>query len=262
MVLRFLFVLFLILPLYGADGSWYDKIDVEMEAGIYKPTLFGNIKNLASTSVFRDDFNYNDAQASKFALSIMLNYDYVPNLDISYFNMRNEKSVVLTKTIQVANGTFNSSISSTVDYQVISFVLYQDFKLKGRRARFFGIPFYTGDLKFDIGINTQIFKWNFEIKNLSDLTQAPAWIRVNAFIPLPYIAAKYYWFNYRVNLRASAIAFSRVKSSVYEASVDYMLVDGLFVSAGYLYEEFKTLEQKDTVNFITSGYKVSFKYAF
>jgi len=262
MILRLLFSLFLILPLYGADDSWYNKVKVSIEADIYKPVLLGNIHNIVSKATFKDDLAYNDAKASKFVISLDLDYAYVPKIDISYFNLRSEKSVLLTKSTKIANGLFSSSVISTISYQAYNIVLYQDFKLKGKRARVFGIPFYTGDFEFDVGLNTQVFQWNYNIRSLSNTTQTPSWIHVNAFLPLPYIGAKYFWYNYRASAKASALAFGKAKSSVYEASVDYRLVNGLYISAGYLYEEFKTVEQSDTVNFITSGYKFGFKYTF
>jgi len=262
MALRLLFLLFLIVPLHADDDSWYNKINVKMELGVYKPTLLGDIKNLVSTASFKDDFKYNDARASNFILTIQPEYDYWPNLEISYFNMHSEKGIGLAKPIKIANGFFSSAIYTKIDYQVASFIFYQDFKLKGSKVYFFGMPFYSGDLEFDVGLNTHTFKWNFDIQNLSDLTQPPSWIRANAFIFSPYLGFKYYFYAFRLNASASVIAFSKVKSSVYKTSFDYTLIDDLYISAGYLYEEFKVQEQGDRINFITSGYTVSFKYTF
>ena len=262
MVVRFLLSLFMILPLYGAGDGWLSRLDTKVEVGLYQPILSGDIVNLVAPSTFKNDFAYHDAKASLFALSLRHDYDYIPNIKLSYFNMQDSKSATLSQTAKVADGTFSGAVSSKIDYQVFSLLLYKGFKLKGRKTSLFGRRFYSGDLEFDIGLNTQLFQWRFDVQNLSNLTQAPSWITVSEFIPLPYAGMKYYWYDYTVSVDVAALAFSRAKSTLYKASVDYLLVDNLYLSAGYLYEQFKVLEGSDTVNFTSSGLKVSFKYGF
>lgn len=269
MVFRFLLPLFIMLPLYGANYDWLNRlkeinnrVDTKLEVGLYQPIVAGNIINLIAPSSFKEDFSYHEAKASFFTLYFENKYDYIPNIDISYFNMQETKSATLQKTVKIANGTFSSPVSTYINYQVFSLLLHQDFMLKGKRVRFFGKRFYSGDVKFAIGLNTQLFQWRFDVKNLTDLTQASSWISVNEFIPMPYMAVEHFWYDYTFKLSVASLAFSRAKSSIYSASVDYLLVDGLYISGGYLYEQFKVVEGEDTVDFSTSGLKVSFKYKF
>jgi len=39
-------------------------------------------------------------------------------------------------------------------------------------------------------------------------------------------------------------------------------VGGLYLNAGYMYQQFKVQEQQDIVDFKTKGYKFGFKYVF
>lgn len=264
MIFRLLLPLFIAVSLFGADDAWYSKIGTKLEVGLYLPTSSGTISNLTSKSNFQDDFGYSDAKATYAALSLTHDYNYIPNLRLSYFNMQDNKSVTLSKIVKVADGTFdaNSSVASVIDYQVFSAILYQDLKLKGKMFSLFGKPFYSGDLEFDLGLNAKITRWNYQVQDLTNLSKTPSWIRVSEFIPLPYIGMRYYLYDLVLSADASALAFSRAQSATYQASVDYRAVKGLHLSAGYIYEEFKVLEKEDTVDFKTAGYKFSFKYTF
>ena len=262
MIFRLLLPFFMTLSLFGAENAWYSKIDTKIEAGIYLPSSSGTISNIVGESNFKDDFGYYNTEATYLALNLLLDYDYVPNLNINYFNMQDNQSATLTKTLKVADGTFSSNVATVIDYQVFSVIIYQDLKLKGKMTSWFGKSFYSGDMEFDIGLNTKLIKWNYEVQDLSDTTKSPSWIHVSEFIPLPYIGMKYYLYNLIMYADASALAFSSAKSTSYQVGLDYRVVGGLYLSAAYMYEQFKVLEQQDTVDFKTAGYKFSFKYAF
>ncbi len=60
----------------------------------------------------------------------------------------------------------------------------------------------------------------------------------------------------------SALSFSRAKSTSAQIAVDYRVVDGVYVSVGYVYEKFDVVQRNDRVVFRTSGTKLSFKYKF
>ncbi|MEA1983976.1 MAG: hypothetical protein U9N39_10565, partial [Campylobacterota bacterium] len=59
-----------------------------------------------------------------------------------------------------------------------------------------------------------------------------------------------------------ALSFIEAKSTNYQLGASYRVVGGLSLSAAYLHEEFEAVEKSDTVSFSTSGYKLSFMYAF
>ena len=263
-MLKVVLILLFSLSLFAKNNQWYSRIDAKIEAGIYFPSLGGTIENLTNIppADFSKDLGYADAKASYFSLELRHDYNYIPNLSLSYFNMQDNKSVELTKTIQIAGSDFNSSVSSTIDYQVFDATIYQDLPLKGQVFKLFGRKYYSGDLEFDVGLSTKLFQWHYEMKDLTNLSRESSWIRVDEFVPLPYLGVKYFLYDLLIYANASDLAFSRAKSSSYHAGIDYRVVDGLYLSASYMYEQFKVVQEQDTVDFKTTGPKFSFKYAF
>ena len=250
------------LSLFAQTNSWYSRVNTKVEAGIYLPIESGYIENIQGTSSFTKDFDYKDAKASYFSLEITHDYDYIPNFYISYFNMQDSQSATLTKPAQVANQTFDSNVSSTIDYQVLSATLYQDFQINGEMFTFFGSNHYSGDLEFDVGLSTKIFHWYYQVKDLTNLARKTSWIRANEFIPLPYLGLKYFLYKLTLYANVNDLAFSRAKSSTYHAGIDYRVTTNLYLNAAYINEEFNVVEKEDIIDFKTSGYKFSFKYAF
>ena len=258
MFFRFLFVLFFFISGLLAES----KVQTKIEVGIYLPILDGSISNTVSSFSFSQDNLYEKATASYFGLDLLLDYDYAPNLRIDYFNMQTNKDALLTKEVVIADGTFSSSISSVINFNVLNTVLYQDFKQKGEVFSFFGKKYYTGDIEFDIGLNAKYIFWNSEVQDKTNLTTSPSWIKVNEFIPLPYLGFKYYLYDLTFNSSISALSFVEAQSINYQFGLSYKVISGLSLSAAYLHEEFKAVEKKDTVDFSTSGYKFGFMYAF
>ena len=244
------------------DQSWYSRINVKVEAGLYLPLEGGTIENIQGTSDFSKDFAYNRGEASYFSLEVVHDYDYVPNLYISYFNMQDSQSATLTKTVQVASKDFSSDVLSTIDYHVFEATVSQDFLLKGNTFTFLGSNYYTGDLEFDVGLSAKLFHWYYEVKDLSNTSRSPAWIKADESIPSPYLGIKYFLYNFNFYANASDLAFSRAKSSTYRAGIDYRVTSSLYLNAAYIYEEFDVVEKKDKIDFKTSGYKFGFKYEF
>ncbi|MEA2100108.1 MAG: hypothetical protein U9P72_08260 [Campylobacterota bacterium] len=262
MLVRFLLLFLLFFPLYANERVWYDNIDIKIEAGIYMPTFGGDILNVRGETSFEDDLEYKNAPASYFSLFLTHDRDYTPNLIINYFNMKDNKNTELTEPIHLVSVDFDSSIATVIKSSVLNVTLYQDLMLKGKFLRVFGKPYYTGDLEFHVGLNTKVIDWNFSIQDLTDLSKEESWIRVEEFIPLPYLGFNYYLYNLIVYANVSALSFVDAKATSYQAGLDYRVVEGLYLSAGYLFEEFKAVEKLDTITFNTSGYKLSFKYAF
>jgi hypothetical protein len=262
MILRVLFALLFNLSLYGASDSWYSKVNTTLEVGIFLPTINGSITNIEGPSDFQNDLAFSTSKATYISADFQLHQDYIPNIYFGYFNMQANASASLTKTIRVATVDFNSSVFSQIDYQVFNALLYKDFKLSGKMMSLFGKAYYSGDLEFDIGLNTKLFMWKYQIQDLSKSTQAPSWIEVNELIPLPYFGVKYHLYNLKVYTDISTLAFSNAKSTSYQYGLSYRVVDGLYLSAAYFSEEFEVVENLDIVEFQTDGYKFSFKYAF
>ena len=264
MMLKLLLSLFIFFSLC-VEASASSKVDVKIEAGMYIPTSGGTVSNTPNTlrkADFENDFGYTDLQASHFSLIFLIDYDYVPNVNISYFNMKDNQDTTLDRTLRVADGDFNSSVSTTIDYSIMNFVFYQDFKQKGKYLSILGKRYYSGDFEFDIGVNAKVIDWKFNVQDAEDRTKSPSWITVNEYIPLPYLGFKYYLYDLTLYTDVSALAISKAKATSYQVGLDYIVIDSLYLSVGYLYEQFKAVEKLDTVEFETSGYKFGFKYIF
>jgi len=250
------------LSLFAKTNPWYSRVNTKIEAGIYLPMESGYIENIQGTSNFNKDFGYKNAKASYFSLEITHDYHYVPNLYISYFNMQDNQNATLTKAIQVANQTFDSNVLSTIDYQIFSATFYQDFQIKGEVFTLFGSKHYSGDLEFDVGVTTKNFHWHYKVKDLTNLSRRASWIKVDESIPLPYLGVKYFFYKLTLYANINDLAFNSAKSSTYHAGIEYKVTKNLYLNAAYINEEFNVIEKEDTIDFKTSGYKFSFKYAF
>lgn len=262
-MLRLFLLVLMINPLVANEDFLSDKIITKVEAGLFLPKISGSVSNVADEGDFEKDFTYMDSSATYLSLEILLDYDYVPNLDISYFNLQDSQHATLDRNLTVADGTFGSDVATVIDYQIATATLFQDFKIKGDYISLFGSGLYSGDLEFDIGMSTKLVSWNFEVRDLTlPATNPSSWIHVDQLIVLPYLGVKYYLYDFLLHADVNALSFSDAKSISYEAAIDYRVVGGVYLSAAYLHEEFKADEEDDTVTFGTSGYRLSFKYAF
>jgi len=262
MILKLLLPFFIIFSLDATEGFSYTDFNVKMEAGMYIPTSAGTISNTQGVSDFKDDFGHTDLQASYFSLTFLIDYDYLPNINISYFNMKDNQDKTLNREVRVDDNDFNSSVSTTLDYNILNVIFYQDFRQKGKFIPLFGKKYYSGDIEFDIGLNAKMITWKFNLQDAVDRTLPLSWITVDEYIPLPYLGFKYYLYNLIVHGEISALALSKAKSTSYKVGFDYRVIDNLYLSVGYLYEQFKAVEELDTIEFKTTGYKFGFKYVF
>jgi len=258
-MLRLLLFFLVLIPLYVQAQS---TIDIKPEIGIFLPEIKGTIKNTQGSSDFQEDYQYEKSKASFFSLDIDIDKKYIPNLYISYFNLKTNTNSNVTKPVRVADGDFNSSVSTYIDYSIINSVIYKDFMRKGHLKSIFGYQFYTGDLELDIGINLKIIKWNFEIEDKVDVTKSSSWINAGLIIPIPHLGIKYYLYDFSIYSNISALSLSEAKLLSYRMGIDYRIVDSVYLNASYLYESFEAIEENDTINFTTAGYKFSFKYKF
>jgi hypothetical protein len=264
MIFRIFIFLFLTTSLFSADNtdSWYSKIDTKVEAGMFLSNFEGDISNASSTTDFKDDYGYDKTTSSYFSLQFRFDYDYMPNIDISYFNMKQSQNADLNKSFEVAGTDFNGTVSTAIDYKVLNVVLHKEFKTKGDRIVMFGRKFYPGDVEFDIGMNIKSVFYLFQVKDSSDSSAEYEFLGVNSIIPLPYLGIKYYYYNFIGYANISALSFSEAKAMDYQIGIDYRVIDRLYLSASYIYEDFEATAGRDKVYFKTVGNKFSFKYIF
>ena len=264
MILRILLPFFVIISLSAEERSWYPNTQFKLEAGLFLPTINGDISNTIENTEFKNDLGFDKSSASYFSLEYRLNYDYIPNFYISYFNLQEKADSTLSKSVEIANDAYSigTKISSTLEYSSINAIIYQDFTIKGYTTVISGTKFYPGDIEFDIGLNVKSLIYKYSVQNKNDLTKPASWIEINGLIPLPYFGFKYYRYNILLYGDISALSFSEAKSTTAQIALDYRIVSGLYVSVGYLYEKFELVEDDDTIIFNTSGFKYSFKYKF
>ncbi len=253
----FLFLIVISCELFGAS-----KTETKLEVGVFLPKLSGSIENFYGSSDFSKDYIYSDATASYFALDVKPDYDYVPNITANYFYMKENSNTTLDKSVVVADGTFNSKVGTVTDFSVLNTVFYAEFKKKGKTLSFLRWKPYTGDFAFDVGLNAKYLMWNFEITDQTDTTKSPSWIHVHELIPLPYLGFKYYLYSLTLYSDVSALSVLKAKAFNYQVGASYNVIGGLSLSGGYVHEEFKAVEKKDTVRFKAAGYKFSFMYVF
>ena len=259
MIFRSLLVLML---LFYSELFAESKTEIKIEAGIFMPNIDGSIENVHGSSDFQNDYVYSDATASYFAADLKLPYKYAPNVMVKYFYMQENANSTLDKNVTVADGFFNSKVSTVTDFAVLNTILYKDFKQKGKIISLLGRKVYSGDFEFDVGLNVKVLMWNFEIIDQINLSKSPSWIHVQEFIPLPYIGFKYHLYRFSLFADASALSFVEAKAFDYQVGASFRVVSRLSLSGSYVYEKFKAVEKLDTVNFTTSGYKFSFIYTF
>ena len=265
MIFRFILFMILATSLFAQeteDTSWYDKIEPKIEAGMF----IGNFSGSHSTSAndytyFKDDLGYSNTLASYFALDVRLNYDYVPNFGVSYSNVRETRNANLDDTITIVGFPFSGPITSKIEYEVINYLVYYEVKQKGKWIPFLWWHIYPGDIEYSVGINIEAIDWNFQIID-RDSSDTFKFVNIVSAFPMPFLGMKYYYYKLTVYANASAIAFNEVKSTNYEAGVDYQVVKDVYLSASYMYDDFQTMEQSDTIRFKTAGSKFSFKYKF
>jgi len=256
-----LFVSLIFGTLHAAD-SWYERFTLGVEAGIFMNDFGGDIENATpSKTDFQDDLNYKDTYSSFFALHLKNDIKYLPDLEINYMNVEQNKNAILEDQRVITEAAeYNSTVRSKISYSVLNTILKSSFKFKGSMKKVLFWNLYTGDIEYNLGLNAKFINYRFDIEK-SDTT-LQSFISVNSAIILPYAGMRYYWYDFILYGHASALSFSDAKATSYEFGVDYRIFDGLYVSASYMHEDFEATEKQDTVTFRSYGNKLSIKYNF
>ena len=261
-------LLFSIITSILSASNWYNNFYPSIEAGLHLSSFNGTISNVNSTTNFKNDLNFKDTSSSYFTIGLKNNYKYMPSFYISYFSDIQEKDTTISSKKFIADAVLdaNSSASTIIDYQVVNFVICEDFKIKGKKIKFLRWRFYPGDIEFDIGTNIKMIRWKIKLAKQVDAGSYPYWIEVKENILLPYIGFKYFYYNSRIYSNISALSLNKAKSLNYEIGFEYRLINNLYISASYLFEGFQATEERDThkdnITFRTIGNKFSFKYLF
>ncbi|MCW9026824.1 MAG: hypothetical protein OQJ77_05860 [Thiovulaceae bacterium] len=262
MKIRLFLLMFLFVGLFTCELFAESKIKTRIEASLIVSDIKGDIKNLSSTSDFVNDLGYSSFNASYFSIEVENQNDYVPNIYFAFFSTQENADSTLDSAVEIAEVTYSSEISSTIDYNVLNLLFYENMLIKGGIARINGYSFYPGDLEFDIGIDIKYVNWEYHVIDKSGLSNDNSWIKVDEFIPLPYLGFKYYRYKLFVYGNVSALSFQDAKSISAEAGIDYFFVNNFSLSIGYVYENFDIKEDDDTVYFQSDGVKLGFKYTF
>ena len=265
MILKLFLMIVTIASLSAKDVAWYENIEVKIEAGMHLADFEGKHSNSATGDTdYADDFGYSDAASSYFGLEFNLNYDYIPDIDINYFNVKQSKNADLNRTVEVAEKyEFSDAISSKIDYEVLNVIFHKEMKRKGKRVSFLRWKFYTGDIAFGVGLNVKVVRWHFRITDDPSPTKPVyRFVKVDEYIPLPYIKFKYFFYNLSIYGNISALSLVKAKSTNYEIGMEYRVMKNLYLVGSYMYEDFQAVEKKDSIDFKTTGNKFSFKYVF
>ncbi len=262
MIFRLFLLVFLTLSLSAEETSWYDKIETKIEAGLSVVDLDGTMVNPTSYTYFVDDFDYVNSTYSYFRTDFKFDYDYMPNLDLSYSNMRQFHRVRVDRPFEVAKVVFDTTVNTKIDHTVFNAVIYKTLKQKGKMVPFLRWKFYTGDIEYGIGINVKHVLFRFQVRDSLSEGTPYTYVQVRDFIPLPHFRFKYYRYNWIVYGDVSALSVAQAKAMSYQIGVDYQIINNLYLSTSYIYEDFSAIEKRDEIKFSSAGNKFSFKYVF
>lgn len=262
MILRLVLLFLMFTSSYAKESNWYDGIDVKLEAGLFLSDYDGTVSNPNSKLSFKDDLGYSSTTSSNLGLEFKFPYEYMPNIALNYFNMKQNRDSNISTPFEVIGVEMTTPITSRIDYRVLNTKIHQEFKRKGKRQRMYGFIFYPGDIEFDVGINIKVIDYLFQVKPSAESDDSYRFESVRSITYLPHIGVKYYRYDLSLYANISALSLSSAKAKNYQYGVIYKVIDNLYIDIGYMYEDFQATEKRDSINFKTSGYKYSFKYAF
>ena len=241
----------------------FEKWHFNLGAELYMPKPSGTFSNVASGETTFGELGFSKSTyASIFHFDIQNDYDYIPNIKLSYFNFIDTQHADLNKTIQVAREDFTGQLQSQIDYSVTSFLLYKGILLQGSYVSIFSFTFYTGDLEFQLGIDTKLLQWKYSIFDRGDLSRSPAWVQAQAVVPQVYFSANYYFYNLVLEAQTSNLAISDSKIIEYSLDAKYLFGDALYLKVGYLYSNIQVVHNNDEIDYKATGMKVGFEYLF
>lgn len=240
------------------NTAWYTKIHTTVEAAIYMSDFQGTLSNATPSVIdFGKDFKYANSTSSFFSVETRFDYDYVPNVYISYFNMVQKNDVNITRGVTMVDKPFTNA-ATNIDYKVLNAVVFQDFKAKGAVKK----GFYMGDIELDIGANLKVIDYLVRMKDNANPNAIYMYDKVDALIVLPYAGFKYYRYGFVLFGNISSLSYSESKSTGYQFGIEYQVVNNIYLGYSYMYEDFQAIEKKDHIDFKTVGNKFSIKYTF
>ena len=149
-----------------------------------------------------------------------------------------------------------------MDYAIWSALLYKGFIVKGDYFSFFSHHIYSGDLEFQLGVDTRFLDWQYTIQDRTNLSRSPSWIKAETVVPLVYVGVNYYFYNFGLEAQTSNLAISRSKIIEYNIGAKYRFGSSFYLKAGYLYSNIQFVQDDDEVDYTTSGVRVGFEYFF
>ncbi len=258
-IMKYFFILFFC----GVYAFAAEKWEMGVGAELYMSKPSGTISNVGSGDTTFEELGYTkETPTSLLYIGVRNHYKYIPDLKISYFHLRDTQNTDLNKTVQIAGEDYNATIQSDVDYSMWSALLYKDFVLKGDYFSIFSHHFYSGDLEFQLGIDSRFLKWRYTIKDRTDPTRSPSWIEAQTVVPLVYLGMNYYFYNFVVEAQTSNLAISRSKIIEYNVGMKYRFGNSFYIKAGYLYSNIQFVHNDDEVDYTTRGTRVGFEYFF
>ncbi|MBN2895170.1 MAG: hypothetical protein JXK05_04665 [Campylobacterales bacterium] len=233
-----------------------------VELGAYMPHFDGTIENPSTITTYDKDLLYDAAEPiSYFGAEVNFESWYLPTLRLGYFNMSDSKNAVLTQTKEFVSWDYNGSVTTWTDYTVINAVIAKDFYRKGSYIDLFGVPLYTGDLIFDLGLNLKKIAYRFDVRQNGPVLEKD-FITVDSEVLMPYFGISYRVGRFNLGGDISGLAFGEVKANSYKLALEYRVYGGIALRGGYMYESFEATEKKDEVTFKASGAFGSVRYYF
>ncbi len=241
----------------------FENWDIGIGADLYMPKPSGSIENVASGKTNFSELGYTKSTPTSILhLNIRNRFDYIPDLKVSYFHLKDTHGSDLNKTVQIAGEDYNASVQSDIDYSMLSAVFYKSFVLKGEYFSFFSNSIYSGDLEFQLGIDTRVLQWQYTIQDKTDLKRSPSWIQAQTVVPLVYFGANYYFYNLVLEAQTSTLAISESKIIEYNIGLKYRFGDSLYLQAGYLYSNIQFVHNEDEIDYTAKGARGGFEYFF
>jgi len=262
-VLKKLFLFFgLFAFILLSQSSAFDEVNLKLEVGIYSPELSGSIKNYITTTDLQKDLNYKDVGLSYAKFGSYFSGDF-PNIEIDYFMVTQEAAASFESAKTLVSQEYNSSVYSKVDFKRTNITIYHDLKKKGRRIHLGnGKYVYPGDLEFDIGVNLKNFDYTFQIRDLTDTQDEYRFDRIDGWVVLPFIQAKYYYYRISLYANMSMLSYGVANTTTYNYGFDWKIIDRLYFGFSTMYERVEAKEKDDVIMFKLDGNKFSFKYIF
>ena len=243
MVRILLMTLLTALALYAAS--------YEIEVGGFNPEFTGDITNPSSRAAFDSDLGYRKTFISYFGADAKFFNPYLPDVKIGYMNILERQSVTLKHSKNFVKQDYNDSITSQIDYKVLNLTLYKTLH-QPVSFDFRGKHFALGDIFVELGGNLKYLDYRFDVQDNTD-DPTKKFIALDTFIVMPYIGLQYQYSPITLFASGSALGFSTTKSNNFRGGISFRFIKHLAINGGYMYENIKSTEQEDKINFTSAG---------